>query len=403
MNTHPAPMIGILGGYGNVGAAAARILAAEGGYRLRIGGRSAAAAWRIARQLGAGAEAAVVDASDSQSLTHFSRGCATVLDCSGTAFSLRGRVRASVLAAGVHYVGMTDDGGSRTPAGPRSAVLFTGLSGTLAGWVPRWLAEGLDSATLFSGWWGGLGAIPPHTAVSCLLGKRLAVDLPEEPYGACGPAGGPAGGTGGRTTAPEAADDELRALAEELPSPAPPLPPHAVAVRRVLPEELRQQAYLLRLHEAHWHEVLKGPGVPAFLDRFALGRPEAGDGGALMAAARELARASLRDAAGSSPYQVMYGSLDGLTPDGTPVRRTALLHCTDVSGLVGVIASITTDEVTRGRVPSGVHVMAATLPPGDTADWITRHLPRTTARTTEVPTGGPGMMTSASPSARRPG
>lgn len=40
MNTHPAPMIGILGGYGNVGAAAARILAAEGGYRLRIGGRS---------------------------------------------------------------------------------------------------------------------------------------------------------------------------------------------------------------------------------------------------------------------------------------------------------------------------------------------------------------------------
>ncbi len=57
MNTHPAPMIGILGGYGNVGAAAARILAAEGGYRLRIGGRSAAAAWRIARPHGARAPA----------------------------------------------------------------------------------------------------------------------------------------------------------------------------------------------------------------------------------------------------------------------------------------------------------------------------------------------------------
>lgn len=33
------PLIGILGGYGAVGAAAARVLAAEGGFRLRIGGR----------------------------------------------------------------------------------------------------------------------------------------------------------------------------------------------------------------------------------------------------------------------------------------------------------------------------------------------------------------------------
>ncbi|MGW0555817.1 saccharopine dehydrogenase NADP-binding domain-containing protein [Streptomyces sp. NPDC002926] len=392
MNMDSAPMIGILGGYGNVGAAAARFLAAEGGYRLRIGGRSAAAAGGFALQLGNCAEAAVVDAADSQSLTHFSRGCVTVLDCSGTAFALRGRVRASVLAAGVHYVGMTDDGGSRTPAGACSAVLFTGLSGTLAGWVPRWLAEGLGSVTRFSGWWGGLGAIPPHTAVSCLLGKRRAVDLPEND-----------GAHDGRTSAEGPTGDELGSASQEFAPPAPPLPAHAVAVRRVLPEELRQQAYLLRLREAHWHEVLKGPGVPAFLDRFALRHPAAGDGGALMAAARELAKASLRDAAGSSPYQVMYGTLDGLTPDGTPVRRNALLHCTDVSGLVGVIASITADEVTKGRVPAGVHVMAATLPPGDTADWITRHLPRTTARTTEVPTGAGGMMTSASPTARRPG
>lgn len=377
MSIAGAPMIGILGGYGHVGTAAARFLAAERGYRLRIGGRSADKAWQFARQLGDCAEAMVVDATSSQSLTHFTRGCATVLDCSGTAFSLSGRIRASVLAGGVHYVGMTDDGGSRTPAGACSAVLFTGLSGTLAGWVPRWLAGGLDSATRFSGWWGGLGAIPPHTAVSCLLGRRHAVEIPgaEDPHTGRAPVGGP----------PVA---EAFPLPQD-PAPPSPLPAHAVAVRHVLPEELRQQAYLLGLRETHWHEVLKGPGVPAFLDRFALHHPAADDGGALMAAARELARASLLDAAGSSPYQVMYGTLDGLTTDGTPVRRNALLHCTDVTGLVAVIASITAHEVTRGRVPSGVHVMAATLPPQDTAEWIVRHLPRTTARTTEVPTGEP--------------
>ncbi|MGW3968407.1 saccharopine dehydrogenase NADP-binding domain-containing protein [Streptomyces ardesiacus] len=390
MSIDTAPLIGILGGYGSVGAAAARFLAAQGGCRLRIGGRSADRAWRFTRSLGDPAEAAVVDARDSQSLMHFTRGCATVLDCSGTAFSLRGRVRAAVLAAGVHYVGMTDDGGSRTPAGPCSAVLFTGLSGTLAGWVPRWLADGLDSATRFSGWWGGLGAIPPHTAVSCLLGKCRAVELPGDGHAQdCGTQDG------------EDPRQEAELPLSQAFAPAAAPPAHAVAVRRTLPEELRQQAYRLRLEETSWHEVLKGPGVPAFLDRFALRGPTAGDGGALMAAARELTRASLRDAAGSSPYQVLYGTLEGLSPDGTPVRRSALLHCTDVTGLVGVMASITAHEVTRGRAPSGVHVMAATLPPRDTADWIVRHLPQATARTTEVPAGEPG--TTAPPAARRPG
>ncbi|MGW2086498.1 saccharopine dehydrogenase NADP-binding domain-containing protein [Streptomyces sp. NPDC001880] len=389
MSIDTAPVIGILGGYGRVGAAAARFLAAEHGYTLRIGGRSAEKASRFARKLGDCAEAAVVDARDSQSLTHFTRGCATVLDCSGTAFSLRGRVRASVLAAGAHYVGMTDDGGSRTPAGARSAVLFTGLSGTLAGWVPRWLAEGLDSATRFSGWWGGLGAIPPHTAVSCLLGRRQAVALPDDGHPGATPAF--------REEGPRA-EARPGPVLQEL-SDSARVPAQAVAVRRVLPEELRQQAYLLRLREVHWHEVLKGPGVPAFLDRFALRHPATDHGRALMAAARELAKASMRDAAGSSPYQVMYGTLDGMTPEGTPVRRSALLHCTDVTGLVGVIASITAHEVTGGQVPSGVHVMAATLPPGATADWIVRHLPGTTAGTTEVPTGEPGIVTPASPTA----
>ncbi|MDX3525579.1 saccharopine dehydrogenase NADP-binding domain-containing protein [Streptomyces sp. ID05-39B] len=391
MSIGTAPMIGILGGYGHVGATAARLLADEHGYRLRIGGRSADRAWQFARTLGDRAEAAVVDARDSQSLMHFTRGCATVLDCSGTAFSLRGRVRAAVLAADVHYVGMTDDGGARTPEGTCSAVLFTGLSGTLAGWVPRWLADGLDSPTRFSGWWGGLGAIPSHTAVSCLLGKRRALDLPVD-----GPSQDRRAGDG---EGPRG--EEVPPVPQAFASPAPP-PSHAVAVRHVLPEELRQQAYLLRLQDANWHEVLKGPGVPAFLDRFALRRPGAGDGGALMAAARELAQVSVRDAAGSPPYQIMYGTLDGLKADGVPVRRSALLHCTDVTGLVGVIASITAHEVTRDRVPSGIHVMAATLPPRDTADWIVRHLPRTTARTTEVLAGEPGTMTT-SRAARRPG
>ncbi|MFG2868288.1 saccharopine dehydrogenase NADP-binding domain-containing protein [Streptomyces sp. NPDC048338] len=413
MTADGTPLIGIIGGYGRVGGAAARVLAAECGYRLRVGGRSADAAWSLARRLGDGSEAAVVDAADGQSLRHFTRGCATVLDCSGTAFVLRGAVRRSVLAAGAHYVGMTDDGGPRTPHGPATAVLFTGLAGTLAGWLPRLLADGLASATCFDGWYGGLGAVTPHAAVSGLLARRRALDVPAGAWTGArtrdgspdGPFGGPLAAAPGDPSdpslpAPPGGETPLTARESQPPWP---LPARPAAVHRILPEELRRQMYGLCLEEARWREVFPGPATPAVLDRLA-GRPRGAlDARALLGVARELSRASRLDAERISSYAMTYGTLDGLTPDGLAVRRSALMHCTDVSGLAGVVAAATAHEATGDRLSSGVHVAADTLPPEGTADWIVRHLPRATVRRTEIPTGGTGRTTSTPVAARRPG
>ncbi|GGW73031.1 hypothetical protein [Streptomyces xantholiticus] len=46
------------------------------------------------------------------------------------------------------------------------------------------------------------------------------------------------------------------------------------------------------------------------------------------------------------------------------------MHCVDVEGLLGTMASVAVHDVTRGRVPSRVPTMAATLPPKGTADRI---------------------------------
>lgn len=90
-------------------------------------------------------------------------------------------------------------------------------------------------------------------------------------------------------------------------------------------------------------------------------------------------------------------------PVGNRVDWTPDAERADVAGPVGVAASVSVHDVTRCRVPSGVHATAATLPPKGTADRIIRHLPQTMLRTTEVLTGRTGMMTSASSAARRPG
>ncbi|WP_327373292.1 saccharopine dehydrogenase NADP-binding domain-containing protein [Streptomyces sp. NBC_01216] len=415
MSAAGAPLVGILGGYGRVGGVAARVLSAECGYRLRVGGRSADAAWSLARRLGTGAEAAVVDAADRQSLRHFTRGCTAVLDCSGTAFALRGRVRRSVLAAGVHYVGMTDDGGPHAGAGPAAAVLFTGLGGTLAGWLPRLLADGLDTATRFDGWYAGRGAVAPHAAVSGLLSRRRALDVPADTGPSRLPGGDlPAGSPSRRPDGPpgtareEEADQAGPPGGEAPPAaresrPPWPLPARPAAVHRFLPEELGRQAYLLRLEEARWHEVFPGDATPTVLDRLDRRPPGTLDTRALMAFARELSRARRLDAEKNSPYEMTYGTLDGLTSDGIAVRRSALMHCTNVSGLVGVLASVAVHEAAGGRLPSGTHPAAATLPPRGTADWIVRHLARATVRTTEIPTGATGTPTCSPMAARRPG
>ncbi|MFI9804305.1 hypothetical protein ACIHEJ_08030 [Streptomyces sp. NPDC052301] len=373
MTDSTAPVIGILGGYGRVGAAAARTLAAEGGHRLRIGGRDATAAWSLARRLGGDTEAAVVDTADSQSVTHFSRGCATVLDCTGTAFALRGRVRREVAATGGHYVAMADDGAPRTPSGPCTAVLFTGPSATFAGWLPRRLGAGLAAAHRFTGWYDGPGTGPLDAAVTCLLGLRRAGHGPRAVD--CPPPPAPWG-------------------------PSWPLPARPGTVRRGLPEELQEQTYLLRLDTGAWYEAFHGTAVPAVLDAFAA-RSEWDDDGTLLAAAQQLVRAGRGTPRGSRGLTVC-GTLDGLTAEGTAVRRGMLLGCTEPTALLGALAAVAVREVTAGRVPPGVHSLAATLPTEDT-DWISRHLPRATVRMTEVLTGASEMMPSAPTAAPQPG
>ncbi|WP_449065129.1 saccharopine dehydrogenase NADP-binding domain-containing protein, partial [Planomonospora algeriensis] len=95
-------MIGIVGGYGAVGGAAARLLADRG---VRVGGRDLEAARRfVDEELGGRGEARRVDAYDEAALAAFCRGCRVVVNCAGPSYLLLDRVARAAFRAGADYV-----------------------------------------------------------------------------------------------------------------------------------------------------------------------------------------------------------------------------------------------------------------------------------------------------------
>lgn len=356
------PLVGVIGGYGAVGAVAARCLAAEGGVRLRVGGRDAAAAARCASRLAVPAEPAVVDATDGDGLARFSRGCAVVLNCAGPAYELSGLPRHAAATAGADYVDVMDGSAPGPgPAGERTAVLSAGMSPGLSGLLPRLLVGGAVRPVRFTGYYVGLGTFTHTGAVDYLLSMRRGYGTPLAQW------------RGGRVERGALSPVEACRL---------PALPHPVTAYPYLTEELVHQARVLGLAEARWYNAFDGHHLLDALSRHQAAGARAGD---VDAEAAAVVRASALDALGRTPYHLLWGVLDGRDRAGAPVRRTALVRGEDGSALTGVVGAVAAREVLLGRVPAGAHLAADVLPAGAVAAALRAHLPGTVVSVTDVP------------------
>ncbi|WP_162001655.1 saccharopine dehydrogenase NADP-binding domain-containing protein [Streptomyces violaceusniger] len=349
-------MVGIVGGYGAVGRAAARCLAAEG-FRLRVGGRSAQAAWSLAHQLGGATQARVVDAMDDQSLRHFSRGCLTVLDCTGGGASTLPRIRRAAMDAGAHFVSTLTDPTVAARPGDRCVVLAAGFSPGLSEMLDELLSARLANDTHFTGYYGGLRVFNHSAALECLRGLALA-----------------------HGSAPGSGTDPLAGLPRLFPDSSRPIVCH----RTVLPGAQTPVSAKDQNAAARWYRAFDGTHVLGALARFTAGGPRRN----LESASHELARASALDCAGATPYHLVYGVVEGRTPDGSTVRRDLLIRDIDGSGLVGATAAAAVVKVSAGRVPLGTHHAADVLAARDVITRVRRHLPDSTVRMTRRPASG---------------
>ncbi|WP_165975015.1 saccharopine dehydrogenase NADP-binding domain-containing protein [Nonomuraea deserti] len=374
-------MIGILGGYGAVGATTALLLtgraannaagrspAASG---VRVGGRDGAAARRfVAGALGGEGEAWQVDAFDPEALARFCRGCQVVVSCAGPSYLLRDRVARAAFAAGADYVDAAGDaasfaGLSATGTGGRTAVISAGMLPGLTGLLPRHLAtlprngpSGGDGQSLgldvrdgqpleldvrdgqslgldvrdgqplrLDVYTGGLDRLTPAAAGDFLLAGQ------EEQGAAL--AGWRDGGKVARALTP-AHDVEL------------PYFPGPVTAYPYLSAEAERVAADLGLAEARWYNVITGDRVLATAST--------------ATSAADLARVAELELAGRTPYYVLLFQLTGAHGTGTRTS-TLVVRTADSYALTAAVAAHAARAVLAGDVPEGLHHADAVLDP----------------------------------------
>ncbi|SES36681.1 saccharopine dehydrogenase NADP-binding domain-containing protein [Lentzea albida] len=166
--------IAILGGYGAVGAAAARRLAARAASPLRIGGRTLRSAAALCEELGDGATAHTVDLSDSASVAAFCAGSTVVLNCAGPSYRVLDTVALAAREAGAHYVDVAGDLPllrrlRALPPSDRLEVVSAGVMPGLTAILPLTLLGDDPATTRIDLHVGGPVRITPASAQDILL------------------------------------------------------------------------------------------------------------------------------------------------------------------------------------------------------------------------------------------
>jgi len=333
------PLVGVVGGYGAVGAAAARELG--GGAALRIGGRDAVRAEAAAGTLGDRAEWTVVDATDPASLAAFAAGCAVVVNCAGPAATIGAAVAEAAHAAGVDYVDAAGDDelhAAVAALGPRPgwrAVISAGMLPGLTGVLPRLVAPGLTPPLRLTGWVGGRDRFTETAALDYLA----------------------TAGSFGATFAGWRAGRRVPGVATARTGVDAPLFPGPVAATPYLSTEAERVAIDLGLTDATWFSVFDGDHLWQALGQGADRDPRE--------RAAAISRAADLDLFGADPYQLVVVEIAGATG-----ARTAAVRAAGASALTGAVAAVATRAVLAGAVPAGTHHAAEVLDP----EWTVKQL-----------------------------
>ncbi len=327
-------MIGVIGGYGDVGAQASRFLLEWGKRPLRIGGRSLEAAKAGLGDLFPQAEWRRADLEDTRSLESFMDGCELIINCTGPSWRSSARVAELALSRGCHLVdaGM-DPGFERLRGGYRHTAVLYGAGATpgLSGLLPRWLARSFDSVQTMSYYSGALGRFTASAAEDYL-----------------------AGATGKDNEALTAWRDGGRRPAALSRKPGTTLPFFAreVTLYPYFDGEAEFVADALSLRDGEWHIAIDGERVPLVLEEVSAQFLTDRD-----SAVKRLCTATELDSAGRQPYFNMLVQLEGLVR-GENITRTSVLRAESPAALTGAVVAAAGMVLAEGAIGPGVRPLA---------------------------------------------
>ncbi len=151
-------MIGIIGGYGAVGAWATRYIKAHTAHKLRIGGRSVEKAPAGLRTEWNDDEWIKVDVSDKESVMRFMDGCEILLDCAKLTQAQSAMMDEIAENEGIPVLHLGIEGFQRRES--KIPVLYgAGSLPGLSGLIPQYLAQKFDSVSSLELYYCGLGTI----------------------------------------------------------------------------------------------------------------------------------------------------------------------------------------------------------------------------------------------------
>ncbi|MBN9743402.1 hypothetical protein DMP23_20250 [Amycolatopsis sp. A1MSW2902] len=343
----PAGTVAVLGGYGDVGGAAARALWRTGVRDVRLGGRDGSRAAAAARAFGPEATGWPVDHRDAVSLAAFVAGANVVVDAASTDADPGAghRIAAAAREAGADLVTASDaDPAALGPVpSPRVVVTAAGLEPGLTALLPRWLAR--EFARVETLW-------------SCLAVLDRLSSLAARDYLYAASAGHSVSSAAWRH------GPRRRALTRRTDV-------HLLGLSR--PAELRphldaegqRTAAALGVARGDWYVAVLGEHVSAAFDR--VGGLTAAEGAAL------LENASALDLAGREPSVTLFVRLGGVPctgPDGFR-QHGAVLRAGRAAEVTGAVAALAGLAVLNGSVATGAWRAGETLDPA----WVLDRLP----------------------------
>lgn len=327
-------MIGIIGGYGDVGLQALRLLNEWGKQPLRIGGRQPETAQAQLGPKFSQAEWVKVDIEDDRSLEVFLHGCNLIINCAGPSHQTALRVARMCLTKGCHHVDAgIDKSLARLRGMPQSSVVLYAAGATpgLSGLLPRWLAKAFDQVESIVCYTGALDRFTASAAEDYLAGVADTSNRPLVAWrnGAC-----------------QAAALRRRSGVTL------PFFSREVTLYPYFDEEAEFVAASLLLQAGEWYIVSDGSHVPAVLEearfQFLSDRKDA---------VQRLCTASAFDLAGRQSYMNFITQLNGMK-NGAAITRTLVLQADRPSVVTGLTAAAAGIAVLEGEIPAGVRPLA---------------------------------------------
>lgn len=166
-------MIGIIGGYGEIGLEIVKMLIKDKQLKLKVGGRNP-------KKLSADQKASLskvtlvkIDLRVEQEIMQFIDGCSIIINCSGAPEELCRKLAERVIPRGRHYLDIMQHQGIRQLIpNPADTICFhnAGSIPGLSGCLPRYLCQSFQSVSGIQFYYGVLGAFTYSAAQDYLNG-----------------------------------------------------------------------------------------------------------------------------------------------------------------------------------------------------------------------------------------